>query len=438
MKRRVLVEILILTIIAVSAYELLGLYLPGCGVVWGIGILLLPWLEHCLRRNSQAKKEYYELTAYMEQMLCSYKREGNIRLALEDCATLFPEKSKMGKLLGKMLHMLKTGEGVEGAEIVQETLQQMNEGYNSRRLILLHNFLCSVDKMGGETAEALDILLQDLQMWKRRVLLYQQKKHSIRVESVVAALLALLMCFVSRIFVPFDFLPNLTGSYLYQGSTALIISLLFFVEVFILHKLTGSWLDTKHDLQKKEKRQLIQQYMRLKKTSDGNNGAGIFAHLAKKICRSEVEREFPYWLLSVTLYLQQKSVYHAVSQSLQQVRGIFREEVKKFLNHMYESPASLLPFTDFFQELELSEVQTGMKILYSVNTNGYQETRKQVRFLVEQNNLVMDKCERNRLENQIAGMGLLKQIPLTLACGKVVVDMVVLLMMLLRGYQSIF
>lgn len=436
MKGRVLLEISAITLITAGAYGMLGLCLPGCAIVWGTGILLLPWLECCLRRNNRAEREYYEITAYMEQMLCSYKREGNIRRAVEDCASLFSDKTKMGKILREMLHMLKTGEGVQGAEIVREALCQMNGAYNSRRLVLLHDFLCSVDKMGGETAEALDILLQDLQMWKRRVLLYQKKKHFICVESVLAVFLALLMCFVSRIFVPFDILPDLTDSYLYQGTTVLIIGLLFLAEIIILHKMTGSWLDIKQKQTGKEKRRLKKEFLRLKKTAHASRRKGLFIHFAKKLCRSEVEREFPYWLLSVTLYLQQKSVYHAVHQSLQQVRGVFREEVKQFLARMYEAPSSLYPYTNFFRELDLPEVQTGMKILYSVNTNGYQETRRQIRFLVEQNNLVMDKCERRRLENQLAGMGMLKQIPLTLACGKVAADMVVLLMMILRGYQS--
>lgn len=432
--RRILVEIILFTIPMAGVCVLFRLEFLGGLFVWGTGLALLPVLDTCLRRSKRAQEEYFEITTYMEQLLCSYKRLGSVRLALEDCRILFVENSKMGMLLRQALYTLKTGEGVSGKEILSGAFCHINEQYSSRRLRLLHEFLCNVEKMGGDTAEALDILLNDLQMWKRRTRLYQKKKQFIRIESGVATVLAGVMCYVSQWLIPSDLLKGLTQSRMYQISTAIVLAGLLCAEVIILHKLTGSWLDEREILKDKEERRQKTEYLLLKRQKAGVKS--LSAHMAKKICQREVEKEFPYWLLSVTLYLQQESVFHAVKQSLEQTRGVFREEVRLFLDRLYEEPASLLPYTEFFCQLQLPEIQTGMKILYSVNTNGYQETRKQVRFLVEQNNIVMDKCERNRFENQTAGMGLLKQIPMILACVKVVLDMSTLLMMTMGQYQQ--
>lgn len=402
-KKRICLEIIGFTIITAGIYYLFQMNRTGIAVVWGTGAVLMPVFDFSLRRSERARTEYYEMTAYMEQMLCSYKRLGNVRLALEDCITLFTEDSRMGKALRQALHTLKTGEGVEGKEIVRGAFRYIDKQYSSRRMSLLHEFLCSVEKVGGDTAEALDILLSDLQMWRRRTTIYQKRKQFIRAESSLAIILAGAMCYISRLLIPYDFLPNLTASLFYQISTAFVLSGLICVGIIIFYKLTGSWLD-----------------VREVKTG--------------KLCRKEVEKEFPYWLLAVTLYLQHDSVFHAVKRSLEQTQGMFRAEVQHFLGRMYEEPSSLLPYTEFFNRFHLPEIQTGMKILYSVNTNGYQETRKQVRFLVEQNNMVMDKCECNRFENQLAGMGLLKQIPMLLACVKVVFDMVTFMMMTMGNY----
>ena len=48
--------------------------------------------------------------------------------------------------------------------------------------------------------------------------------------------------------------------------------------------------------------------------------------------------------------------------------------------------------------------------------------------------MVMDKCECNRFDNCLAGMGLLKQIPMLIACVKVVFDMTIFIVMTMGNY----
>ena len=73
---------------------------------------------------------------------------------------------------------------------------------------------------------------------------------------------------------------------------------------------------------------------------------------------------------------------------------------------------------NFFQGLPLAELQTGMKLLYSVNTNGYQEASKQIQFLVEQSHVVMNQTESQYFRMKLAGFRMLRQIPMMLAGGK--------------------
>lgn len=427
--KRYLWEISALAICMLILHVMFAMQLVPLLCVGGVGLFLLPVVNRCIWRTYGKKAEFFELTAYMEQLICSYKRWGTISPALEDCRTLYPEESRMSKVLQQALYILKTGEGVGDHKIVETALAKIQDLYPSRRLQLLHGFLCKAEKTGGDRTEELDILLRDMQSWKRRVILYQKKKQFIRSESVFAVVISVLLCDLSLCLIPWNLREILTGIRMFQYFTAIYIIVLMTAEVVLLYHLTGSWLD----IFVQTERDVIRMQNSYRKVKDQKKG--ITGYMAKKICQREVEREFPYWLLSLTLYLQQEGVYQAVrlSQSLG-AQGFFQEEVRRLLGAIYDDPVSLQPYLSFFRELGLTEIQTGMKLLYAVNSNDYKDMGRQIRFLVEQNNVVMDQCEKKQFDSQIAGMGFLKQIPMILACAKVVFDLVLLLMLTMGRY----
>ena len=395
------------------------------------GFFLLPVVDRCIRRNNETRVEFFEITAYLEQLLCSYKRRSKIPSAIEDCSKLYPVKSRMGYVLQQALYILRTGEGVRNNAIVETALKKVEDLYPSRRMRMIHIFLCRAEKTGGEKEEELDILLRDLQMWKRRVLLYQKKKQYIRGESAAATILSILLCYLSIRLIHWNLRERLTGTDVLQYTTAVVILFLIGAEVFLLHRLTGSWLDIQR-LNAAERRRRMKSYRKVK-----SGGKGISGYLAGRFCQREVEREFPFWLLSLTLYLQQEGVYQAIQMCRTQREDFFDEEVQRLLDAIYENPSGLQPFLDFFKELELAELQTGMKLLYAVGSNSRADTGRQLRFLVEQNSIVMDQSERNRFDSQAAGMAFIKQIPLIIACVKVVFDLILLLMITMGGYLII-
>lgn len=364
--------------------ELLMLCAIGCGLV--------PVWAGIQKKRQQQKEEFYDLTVYAELLLCSYKRLGHIKLVLQDCREVFDPEGAMGRAVDMAIHKLETGEGMEKGSITERALAEISKVYNSRRVSLIHHFISRVESMGGSAAESLDILLGDLQMWKRRTMLYHKKKQYIGRECMAASLFALLLCYLSRLLIPGDLQAELVHSTMYQLSTIVVFCAVLGTLTGIWYGMSGSYLDRQQEsLRRRE---------------------------------SEVEREFPYWLLSVMLYLQQDSLYHALLQSRRETRGIFRQEVDHLVEQIYEDPTSLKPYTDFFQDLNLPEVHTGMKLLYSVNNNGYQETNKQILFLVEQNHMIMDRCEKEYFRLKLASLRLLRQIPMMFAGAKAVTDVV--------------
>ena len=66
------------------------------------------------RKGECAKEDYYEVTVYMEQFLCSYKRLGHVRMAWEDCCNLFEEKSNIYQAIQRAIYIMETGGNGQG------------------------------------------------------------------------------------------------------------------------------------------------------------------------------------------------------------------------------------------------------------------------------------------------------------------------------------
>ena len=109
--------------------------------------------------------------------------------------------------------------------------------------------------------------------------------------------------------------------------------------------------------------------------------------------------------------------------------------VDHLLDAIYQQPASLEPYMEFFKDLDLPELQTGMKMLYAVNNNGYQDTSRQMQFLVEQSHVIMDRSENHYLRMKLAGVRMLRQIPMMFAGMKVVVDILIFFVILAGRVQ---
>lgn len=341
-------------------------------------------------------QKYYDMTAYMELLLCSFKRLGHIKMALQDCQLVFHEESILGQAVHRAIHILETGEDTGDLPLTQSAFNEISKNYNCRIMQIIHHFLGRVEHMGGDVTETLDLLLTDLEMWKRRFVLYHKKRQFLGRECTVAAVLALLLCGLSRLLIPMDLQENFVKSTVYQVSTIVVYCLVMGSTMWIRYY-AGRVQD---DLSR------------------------------ERDTAKAMEREFSYWLLAVTLYLNQDSLYQALLHSMTETEGRFRNEVKCLVEAIYQNPTSLQPYLDFFPDLELPEMRTGMKMLYAVNSNGYSDTKKQINFLIEQNNAVMDRCEKEYFRTKIASLRFLRQIPMILAGGKVMIDMVLFLVLL--------
>lgn len=409
----------------------------GAGGIWTIGKI-----QKYRKTEQMYETTYRQVTTYLEQLLCSYRRLGHAGKALGDCQMLFPADSSMGQAIERAKHILLTGDGVLDGNLLQAAFLEMEKAFDSRRMRIIHKFICNGEKTGAESGHSADILLEDLEMWKNRTRLYQSRKHFVKMECTIATVLAVMLCYVSRLLTPEELGFDITKGIFYPVSTTAAFLLMQLLLVTIYKKLSSDWLDhtwqqteqkKKH---KKRKNEIGERQVRLYRLLQKGAGSFLSRHMAKKILSRYVKAEFPYWLLLVTLYLQSESCYQALKYSMEEAEGVFRMELEKLVEAIYDSPRSLEPYLDFFSVLALPEVQSGMKILYSIQSNGYEDSKKQMDYLVAQNNRLMDKYESYVFTGKMAGMAMLKQLPMMVSCGKLLLDLVHLLAMTMGTFQS--
>ncbi len=374
-----------------------------CSCVIGMaGMVLLPLNFRICRKRKEMAERYDEINVYMELLLCSYKRCARLKSALLDCRSVFAADSRMGSAIAEALHVLESGECSDKESMAEASLKKISSIYDCSRMKLVHRIICRAEYKGSDVTEAIDVMLADFEMWKRRFVQYQKGKQSAGRECIISVVLALMLCFVSRILIPENFLMLVEETAIYQASTTVVICAFLFVITLIMFFVGHT------EWERKEQKKQIR----------------------------EVERQFPYWLLAVTVYLKNDSLYHALENAREEVSGIFREETDRLIDEIYQNPASIEPFTNFFKNIPLSELQTGMKLLYSVNFNGSSETSRQIQFLVEQSQLVMNQSESRYYQAKLAVFRMLRQVPMMFAGGKAVLD--VLTFFMIMGSQISF
>lgn len=419
----ILPVLLVVWVYSLKMIFALPLFAASCLALWKI--------RAYRQEDKNYESAYVQVATYLEQLLCSYRRLGHAGKALSDCCLLFEESSPMKCAISQAEHILHTGEGVVDGSLLSAAFSAIEERFDSRRMRIIHRFICNGEKTGAESGRSADILLEDLELWKNRTKIYESKKRFIKIECLIATILAMMLCYVSRLLTPEELGFDLADGMIYQLSTVGVFLLFLWLITHLWKKLTGSWLDEKGFTEEAQYEHQKKLYGMLR-----GEASTLSRHMAKKILSRYVKEEFSYWLLLVTLYLQTESGYQALRYSAGAVEGVFRLELEQLIEEIYDSPRSLEPYLNFFSPLAIPEVQSGMKILYSVNTNGYEDSKKQLDFLVAQNNRLMDKNESYHHSNKMAGMSMLKQLPMVLSCLKLLIDLVNLLAVTMGSFQS--
>ena len=451
--------------IAVIGY-LFGLDLKFIVLILVVFLLLLPTIILTIYQNMYEQKKFTDVTNYIEQLLYSFKRRSKILTALEDTLTLFPEGGLHDGIV-QAIEYIQTS--TTDGNIYEEAFAFIEKEYGCPRVYTAHSFLIHVESLGGNFDDSIDILLADRKLWVDRVYNTQQEKKNIKSKITISVLLSFLICGMALIMLPAEF--EIKSMMVSQVCTTIVFIVNLLIWVFAQKKLSGSWIAEEKNVPFSTLKRYYDRIMH-KEEQKGQKQAMVFLGIlvvgalvsyfvlhntflailfgvffiimwitpkrkdkaALKHLTKEVEKAFPEWLLSIALLLQTDNLHVALAKTIDEAPEILQEELQRLLQGIEATPNLIDPYLSFFHQLDLPEIQSAMKMLYSMAEYGTtNDVSKQITALVERNAVLMDKAERIRTEDKLAGAGFIVLLPMLTGTCKMVVDMILLVFSLLTN-----
>ncbi len=383
-------------------------------------VLMVPLFLRNMLKGRFLQRRFSDLNIYMEQYLYSFQKTGKILKTLEEVQLLF-ESGEMRNTIGDAIeHISNT---FNEADVELHGLEMIEEEYGYTGLVTMHRFSLQVEKDGGDYHRSIMLLLEARRMWADRIYALLKEKRRRRVEIFLSIATSLLLC--SLIYLMADDLDiDIASHPLAQGITLIVLVLDLFIFYAADKKLSLDYMkeqgESDEDIEKIWKR--FYKYKDSKHLTD-RMGYNI---LKKKISR-EIEKRFPQWLMEVSLLLQSENVQVAIFKSYESAPEVIKPSLRKMILSLQQNPASMKPYLEFLQEFVLPEVRSTMKMLYSISEGNGGDADDQIQDMIRRNQVMIDKAERLKNEDRMAGMYALFLAPQMTAGAKLLVDMILLL-----------
>lgn len=421
-------------------------------------------------RNMYEQKRFEDITAYMEQILYSFKRRAKILTALEDTLVLFKDgESRLHDAILNAVEYIRSADA--NVHLYREAFAFIEQEYGCARLYKIHDFLIEAEEVGGDFNASADILLHDRKLWIDRVYELQREKKNVKVKITIGIGLSFLICGMTVFMLPKEF--SITENVISQIVTTLTILLNLLIWYAAQRKLSKSLILGEEGMEYEEVRRQYEYVMHGELDRDrrkgmyaavllipfilffclkGNMGAAglilIFAILigtqparrykvSMKHLTRAVEKAFPQWLLSMSLKLQTDNVHVSLAKSVEGAPEILKEELGGLLEAVEREPDSVQPYLSFMNPVRLPDVTSAMKVLYSMAEFGAADIGGQIGPLVERNAAMTDKAERLRAEDEIAGVSFLILLPMITGVIKMLADLALVVVYILSAVNNV-
>ena len=139
------------------------------------------------------QKRFADAATYMEQMLYAFQKTGKVLSALKEARETF-EPGHMRDIMDESIGHLEAGHSYSEKSVLRESLDIVEKEYECRKIKTLHELLISAEEYGGEADDSISLLLNDVELWKRRGYLLQGEKKKAHTNNVVSIVVATALC----------------------------------------------------------------------------------------------------------------------------------------------------------------------------------------------------------------------------------------------------
>lgn len=455
------------------------LHVGYVAVIMVSALFLLPVLIVDMYRQMYEQKRFSDICDYMEQVLYSFRKEQKVLRALKECYNAFPD-GMMKQSIGEAVNYIEAGEVKAEAGILTEALQLIEKRYACEKLHTVHELLISAEERGGEVERSIELLVEDIEVWKRQVYRLQKSKKVCHMDCILSIIVAAFVCGVDM------YVMNAVKGMTYasgdinifdvtvvQWTSFLFVLLCFFAFYKSSKRLTDDWL--KKELPKEKL--LLKSYEYVASYDEGREqkrsvlmalpllllgvlfyffiskaGSIIFLVIAAfilfqhrfsyRMSRRDVERAlyqvFSEWMMDMSLLLQTNNVQVAIMKSIPKAEKILRGELEALSERIRKEPGDVRSYTVFCEKYDIPEIGTCMKMLYSISESGAGDVQTQIENLVCHVHKLQEKEAEIRNENISFQMRSICFYPVAGTSVKLFVDMTAGTFLILNLFQMAF
>lgn len=422
------VKILVLVLIICLVYKLNIFCILIC-LAGTVGFNILFQKEETTRIRYLNK--FHDVVLYMEQIIYSFKKQPKIRLALSDAQKV--SSNRMKEIIEEVIVNI---DSKMTDKIYEESLDIIRQEYDCKRLRSLHEFIIKIEKHGGDYENHIDILLDDVKQWGDRISLFIKDVDRVKRNVLISIFSTLITCGFMAYLIPDEY--RYTNHIVYQICSTFMIILMLVSYLFVNKKMNIDWIKEKQML---PDNMIVKYYVLVEKGYENYSGLSIMEKMsykkAKRTLENEIKKVFPDWIRDVSINLQNETVQSAIENSYEKLAFVLKRPVRKLLVDFEKYPVGIEPYDNFLRELDLDDIKSSVKMFYSINELGKEESGKQIHSIIDRNNKMTRQAEEMKNNDQIGAATMFTALPMGVGVVKIMVDMVLMIVVFTSSISGV-
>lgn len=426
-----------------------------CGVLYMPGVIVRYFY------NQNENRRFSDVNIYMEQMLYSFRTHSMVFPALCDLETQFTEGKLHDCIIKAKEYILNPKQ--DDSTPVKTALSFIEEEYYCDKLVTIHQFMCNVEKLGGDYRSTIQLLLADRSAWETRQLQIQKERRNKKTQVTLSIVVSVLICVIFTRTLPSEL--EIMSSTIVQIDTTLMWFLM--MRLFCKADKKTS-LNLLASIEARSEDKQLKKYVKVTTWDDAKQTRAsvtwciitgivtfllwllfrkdwigilggvlsvfmLFQHkldyrMTFKSLLDDIRLAFPRWMIEMALLLQTESVQVALVKSYNDAPGVLKPELELLMQRLKETPENPMPFIDFFGDFALKDVQSAMKMLYSIQAGSGGDPDTQIADIIERNNKMLEITELAIADKALASLDAQFLMPLIICGAKLMVDMGVFLL----------
>ncbi len=377
------------------------------------------------------RNRFHDLVLYMEQMVYSFKKQPKIRMALSDAQKV--SSHRMKEIIEEVIVNI---DSKMTDKIYEESLGIMKKEYDCKRLRSLHEFLIKIEKHGGAYEDHLNILMEDIKEWTDRISLFIKNVDRVKRNVIISIFSTLITCGFMAYLIPKEY--SYTGHPVYQVCSTLMILFMLLSCWFVYKKVNFDWIQERQGL---SENMIIKYYLLVEKADKNHHTLSVVEKLsykkAKRRLENEIKKEFPDWIRDVAVNLQNDTVQSAIESSYEKLPFVLKRPVRKLLVDFEKYPVGIEPYDNFLKEFDLDEMKSSVKMFYSMNELGKEQSGKQIYSIIDRNNKMIRQAEEMKNNDRIGAATMFTAVPMGVGVVKIMVDMILMIVVFTSSVSNV-